>query len=62
MITETISRDCVFENLCTSFTTVRVPFFSRCLVDPLEIDIMYMTVCVHVCVFVTANALAHTYV
>lgn len=61
MITETIYRACVFEDLCTSFTTVRLPF-SRCLVDPLPIDIVYVTVCVCMCVFVTVNALAHTYI
>lgn len=62
MITETIYRACVFEDLCTSFTTVRLPFFSRCLVDPLAIDIVYVTVCMCMCVFVMVNALAHTYI
>lgn len=61
MITENIYRACVLEDICTPFTTVRVSFF-RCLVDPLEIDIVYVSECMCMCVFVSANALAYMYI
>lgn len=51
----------MLEDICTPFTSVRVPFF-RCLVDPLEIDIVYVSLCMCMCVFVNVNALAYTYV